>query len=72
MYECIENFQVNEVDDDGYDEGSRKINIRKGSMWQLNSDVTTLTGADLRLEEINGASWLELSRERLANFFKEI
>lgn len=72
MYECIKNFQVNEVDDDGYDESSRKINIRKGSMWQLSSDATTLTGADLRLEEINGSSWLELSKERLANFFKEI
>lgn len=72
-YECIKDFHVNLIDDSGFIEEENAVNVRKGSMWKI--DVTAannMTGSDLRLENLTGLDWIEISKKRLETHFKPL
>lgn len=73
-YECIKGFLVDEYDDDGFYIENKYFEIEKGSIWftpEEDSDYRFL-GGDIRLEEENSLRWIELAKEHLNEYFKEI
>lgn len=72
VYECIKGFRANLVDEDGSMKKQAGCHVEKGSMWKTDADAVNVTGSDIHLEELTGASWMELSRERLSTHFREI
>lgn len=69
-YKCIKSFFVDKVDDDGFwEEGL--IEIKEGSVWEVDESNFRCIGADIRLiEDVEGAyNWLEITKERLKNYF---
>lgn len=71
-FNCINDFYVSLVDDNGITEKEYGCRVRKGSMWRLDDTKTTLTGADLRLENLTGLEWIEISKKRLFEYFEVI
>ena len=71
-YECIKSFSVDSVDDNGFCIENRGEQIQKGSMWELDDCETTLTGAELRLNDLTGLRWIEISKDRLSSHFKQL
>ena len=72
IYECIKAFAVENVDDDGFPIENKGEQIQRGSMWELDDCKTTLTGAEIRLNELTGLRWIEISNSRLDSHFKQI
>ncbi len=72
VYECIKSFSVDNVDDNGFCIENRGEQVQKGSMWKLDDCKTTLTGAELRLNDLTGLRWIEISKERLNSHFKQL
>lgn len=70
VYECIKAFSVISVDDNGFYIENEGEQIQKGSMWELDKSISTLTGAELRLNELTGLRWIEISKECLDRHFK--
>lgn len=68
-YECIKSFYVDCVDDNGFCRENKGEQIQKGSMWKLDDCKTTLTGAELRLNDLAGLRWIEISKARLDSHF---
>ncbi|WP_313583174.1 hypothetical protein [Lacrimispora sp.] len=69
LYECIKAFAVESVDDNGFCIENKGEQIQKGSMWKLDEFKTTLTGAEIRLNDLTGLRWIEISRDRLGSHF---
>lgn len=69
VYECTKAFIVDNVDDNGFPIENRGEQVQRGSMWELDDCKTTLTGAELRLSELTGLRWIEISKERLESHF---
>lgn len=72
VYECIKSFAVDNVDDNGISIKNRGEQIQKGSMWELDDCKITLTGAELRLNDLTGLRWIEISKEQLSSHFKQL
>ena len=64
-YKCIKSFFVDKVDDDGL------IEIKEGSVWEADESNFRCVEADIRLiEDVEGVyNWLEITKERLKNYF---
>jgi hypothetical protein len=73
IYEYIKDFRVGLIDNAGFVEKENAVNIRKGSMWKIDmTAVNNMTGAELRLENLTGLEWIEISKKRLdAHFIKQ-
>lgn len=72
IYECIKTFCVESVDDNGFCIENKGERIQKGSVWKPDESKTTLTGAELRMNDITGLRWIEISNERLDSHFKQL
>ena len=72
IYECIKAFVVDSVDDNGFCIENNGEQVKIGSMWKLDESKITLTGADMRLNELTGLRWIEISNERLGSHFNLI
>lgn len=66
-YKCIKSFAVGKYDADGGYEGGY-IDIEEGSTWE-ESDKN-ITGAAVHLIWRDGWTWIEISREHLAQYFE--
>ncbi len=71
-FNCINDFYVDLVDDNGFSTKENRCRVRKGSMWELEDNKNTLTGAELRLVELTGLNWIEISQKRLSEYFEII
>ena len=71
-YECIKAFAVDSVDEEGFPVENQCEQIQKGSMWELDGSKTTLTGAEIRLNDLTGLRWIEISKKRLSSHFKTL
>lgn len=72
VYECIKAFCVDSVDDNGFCIENECEQIQEGSMWKPDDSKTTLTGAEVRLNDLTGMRWIEISNERLGSHFKRL
>lgn len=72
FYECIKAFRVESVDDNGFCIENKGEQIQKGSIWTLEESESTLTGAELRLNDLTGLRWIEISKKRLDSYFKQL
>ncbi|CUX28062.1 hypothetical protein [Clostridium sp. C105KSO13] len=71
-FNCVKDFHVDTIDENGFCTHENNRRVRKGSMWELEEDCITLTGADLHLENLTGTEWIEISKERLLEYFEVI
>ena len=71
-FNCIKDFCVDLVDDNGFPTQEKGGRVRKGSMWRLGDTKNTLTGADIKLENLTGLDWIEISKKRLIEYFEVI
>lgn len=70
VFECMSEFMVPMVDENGMPlEGDNFASVKKGSLWELEADTITLTGAEVRLNEPSGLSWIEVSKECIRQCF---
>ncbi|WP_097006516.1 hypothetical protein [Lacrimispora amygdalina] len=69
-FNCIKDFHVDLVDDNGFPTQENGCRVRKGSMWRLYYSQNTLTGAEIKLENLTGLEWIEISRKRLFECFE--
>lgn len=72
IYECIKAFTLDSVNDDGSILENKSEQVQKGTMWKLDDCKETLTGADLRLNELTGLRWIEIFKERLDSHFNPL
>ncbi len=69
---CVKDFCVDAIDDNGFPvDGIERI-VRTGSMWELKENQNTLTGAEIRMENLTGLEWIEISKKRLHEYFEAI
>ncbi len=73
-YKCIKGFSVDKHDDNGFLIENECENIEKGSVWETrDADNMMIGGLDhIRLENINDGSWLEIPKEMVDEYFKQI
>lgn len=72
LYECVKAFAVESVDDNGFPIENKGEQVQVGSMWETDDSKITLTGADLRLNDLTGLRWIEVSHNRIDNHFKQL
>lgn len=70
-YECVKEFEVDRYDDDGI-EVIGTMTVEKGSIWELNNHHVHVIDGENHLDRIDDAEWLEISKEMLSFYFKEI
>ncbi|EQB4340918.1 hypothetical protein ACYJ2U_001637 [Clostridium botulinum] len=72
QYQCIKGFSVEKCDDDGFTIEGEYTTIEEGSIWNIPEDEKyRLIGGEVRLES-NEFGWIEMTKETLMEFFKEI
>lgn len=73
-YKCIKDFSVDKYDDDGFLIENEYENIEIGSVWETgDADNMMIGGLDhIHLENINDDSWLEIPKEMIDEYFKQI
>ena len=71
-YVCTQKFVLSAVDDNGFDTGKYVV-IEEGSVWERTDDPYRFIGGydTVRLIGKN-CSWLEIAKERLEVYFKEV
>lgn len=70
-YRCIKAFVVDNYDADGFlIENSAHV-IEEGEVYTLDETGSTIIGGEIHLDHENG-SWLEITKDRLNEFFEEI
>lgn len=72
VYECVDSFVLDMVDDNGFTIENKIFVIPKGSMWVMSGDENRMVGGEVRLERIGDKSleWIEISQERFKNHFE--
>ena len=73
-YECIEGFFIEKCDDNGFCIENAYEEVRKGSLWFTPEEDTNyrFVGGEVRLESANPLQWIEITKEHLGKYFKEI
>lgn len=70
-YRCIKGFAVDTYDCDGFlIENSARL-IEEGEIYTIDESGSTIIGGEVHLDREDG-SWLEVSRDRLKEYFEEI
>ena len=70
IYECIDSFELDRYDDNGFSTDGT-VEIGKGSLWELNDDGGNIIGAEHHLDNLDGSSWVEIDSDYLRKYFKE-
>lgn len=72
VYKCLRSFSLERYDGDGFTIENDDYLIPEGSLWVTPEDTEyRLIGGEIRLEhEEHG--WMEISKERLNKYFKEM
>lgn len=73
-YKCIKGFSVDKYDDNGFLIENEYENIEIGSAWETgDADNMMIGGLDhIHLENINDGLWLEIPKEMIDEYFKQI
>lgn len=73
-YKCIKDFSVDKYDDDGFLIENEYVNIEIGSVWEAGDAYNMMIGGldHIHLENINDYSWLEIPKEMIDEYFKQI
>ena len=73
-YKCIKGFSVNKYDDDGFLIENEYENIEIDSVWKTDDTANMMVGGleHIRLENIKDCSWLEIPKEQIDEYFKQI
>lgn len=73
-YKCIKAFSVDKYDDNGFPIENEYENIEIGSVWETGDAANMMTGGleHIRLESIVDGSWLEIPKEQMDEYFKQI
>lgn len=71
VYRCINSFELPLVDDDGYSTEENSL-VDCNTLWELEENAYTLTGAEIRLISLDeaGFDWIEISKDRLKSNFE--
>ncbi len=69
MYECIEDFELEEYDEDGFST-DEYMTIKKGSKWEI-AETKCILGGEIHLDEVDGTKWIEILKETLNGYFRE-
>ena len=69
-FKCIKGFKVAKYDEDGrLTEGT--IEIEEGSVWEVKENANII-GGEVHLRNPEKLQWLEISKERLFDFFEMV
>lgn len=72
QYQCTKGFSVEKCDDDGFTIEGKYTIIEEDSIWNIPEDGKyRLIGGEVRLES-DEFGWIEMSKETLGEYFKEI
>lgn len=73
-YKCIKGFSVEKCDDNGFSIENEYEDIEVGSVWETGDAANMMVGGldHIRLENINDGSWLEIPKEMVDEYFKQI
>lgn len=71
-YKCKETFTVNNYDEDGALIENEQHVVEAGDMYILDGSGSTIIGGEVHLDKIDGTSWLEITKEHLAEYFTEV
>ena len=71
VYECKKEFEVAKWDNDNDCFSDELMVIEKGSVWG-NNGYGHICDGEVRLDNEDTGEWLELSKETLQEYFKDI
>ena len=69
-YECIETFSFENYCFGGDEAAEEYITVPVGSIWQKTGD--SFIGGEIHLHSENDLSWIEISRNSLAKYFRRV
>lgn len=72
-YECVEGFLIEKWDDNGSPIDNEYVEIEKNSLWFTpeEDERYRFIGGEIRLENAS-LQWIEITKEHLERYFKEI
>lgn len=73
-YKCVEGFLIEKCDDNGFSMENKHEEITKDSIWFTpeEDEKYRFIGGEVRLESADSLQWIELTKEHLERYFKEI
>lgn len=71
-YRCIKPFTVDNYDENGCWEENNSTVVETGSLFTLDDSGITIIGGEVHLDEVDSYRWLEITRERLNEYFEEV
>lgn len=72
QYKCKKPFCVEKYDDDGFVIENDDVVIDKGKIYELDESGNTIIGGEVHLGSVDDGSWLEITKERLEEYFEEL
>ena len=70
QYKCKKSFSVDKYDDDGFLIENNGVVIDKGKIYELDDSSSTIIGGEIHLDAVEDGSWLEITKEHLAEYFE--
>lgn len=71
QYRCIEGFAIDNYDENGFlIENSQSV-IEEGTIYELDESGRTMISGEVHLDGADG-SWLEIPKDALNEYFKEV
>ena len=71
-YKCKKPFCVEKYDDDGFLIENSGVVIDEGKIYELEESGYTIIGGEVHLDSVDDGSWLEITKERLEEYFEEL
>ena len=70
-YKCIKSFCVDKYDGDGFLIENSSIVIEEGKVYELDESGCMIIGGKnhVHLDAVDDGSWLEITKERLEEYF---
>lgn len=69
-FRCLQCFNVDKYDDDGFLEEEQGVEVVQGTIWELDEDSFRVADGEIRLTR--NYSWIEISRETFESYFMEV
>ncbi len=70
-YKCIVGFAIECMDGDGLLDEGKYFTIEDDTVWTLNEDAVSLSGAELVLDRDGELGFIEISHKTLEEHFEE-
>lgn len=69
-YECIKGFSVEQYDENGFST-EKYVSVGKGTKWEDDEEDYRFIDGEVRLQNEDDLTWLELTHETVSKYFKE-